>query len=196
MANSTGSSEKEAAQWTWKDLFVCSSGSRAVVKTGRQAVFCRVPCCFSVEGLWSALGIRIPLCPLSAVILALGFSRKAFSNCPNDLNCPGGEALQLTAAQDPRLLCWNQPMKSICCRQLFLSTLIQELIHHSSPLSWGCKLYPEAGKMCRSTSISDLSSLWHTIFLIAMLTRFTSRWYPGRMVPEKNWWTLTHWRWY
>lgn len=56
---------------------------------------------FSVEGLWSALGIRIPLCPLSAVILALGFSRKPFSNCLNDLKYPGGDALQLTAAPGP-----------------------------------------------------------------------------------------------
>lgn len=147
MANSTGSSVKEAAQWTWTDLFVCSSGSRAVVKTGRQAVFCRVPCCFSVEGLWSALGIRIPLCPLSAVILALGFSRKAFSSVLLDLNPPWWRGTATHSSSGPCLLCWNQPMKSICCRQLFLSTLIQELIHHSSPSPGGCKLYPEAGNV-------------------------------------------------
>ena len=148
MANSTVSSEKEAAQWDLERpirFLIWHQGCREdrVASSVPPCTLLLVP--FSAEGLWSASGVRIPLCPPSAVILALGFSRKAFSNCLNDptLVVRRGNSQQI---QDPCLLCWNRPMKSICCQQLFLSTLIQELIHHSSPLSWGCKLCPRGRK--------------------------------------------------
>ena len=104
MANSTVSSEKEAAQWDLERpirFLIWHQGCREdrVASSVPPCTLLLVP--FSAEGLWSASGVRIPLCPPSAVILALGFSRKAFSNCLNDPNYPGGEAQQLTAAPGP-----------------------------------------------------------------------------------------------
>lgn len=104
MADSTVSSEKEAAQWTWKDLFIFSFGNRAVVKTGQKVVFHCVPCCLFLS-LLKACGVpwgsEFHFVLSLQVILALGFSRKPFSNCLNDLKYPGGDALQLTAAPGP-----------------------------------------------------------------------------------------------
>lgn len=73
-------------------------------RQGRKWCFtvCPAVCSFLCWRLVECLGDQnSTLSSLSAVILALGFSRKPFSNCLNDLKYPGGDALQLTAAPGP-----------------------------------------------------------------------------------------------
>lgn len=144
--------ERELHKGTRKHQIVCSSGSWAVAETEWQAVFCNPPCCL-FPSLFKARGVPRPSEFRASALLPLQWGQLSASAVRHSgivlmmLTTLVGRHSGVQRLRGPPACCyWTQPMKSICCRQLFLSTPIWEFTDHPSPPSWGSKAAQAQGR--------------------------------------------------